>query len=123
LLVGVPDERGAAFADIHQVHSAGSFADAALAKLEVFLPAAEGGVRYVFESHPIQSTARVLLQLDAPEASIMQFWSVFQDRLGTAAPCLVYLKESNPRGALIDTLRTRGPAWEHYVIEACSGYP
>jgi hypothetical protein len=123
LLVGMPDARGAAFADIHQFHSAGSFAEAALAKLEVFLRGAEGGVRYVFESHPIQSTARVLLQLDAPEASIMQFWSAFQDRLSAAAPCLVYLKETDPRGALIDTLRIRGPAWEHYLIEACNDYP
>jgi hypothetical protein len=123
LLVGVPDERGAAFADIHQFHSADSFADAALAKLEVFLRAAEGGVRYVFESHPIQSTARVLLQLDAPEATIMQFWSSLQDRLSAAAPCLVYLNESDPRGALTDAIRARGSAWEHYLIEACNHYP
>ena len=43
LLVGLPDEKGAAFADIHEFHSAGSFATAALEKLEGFLASAEGG--------------------------------------------------------------------------------
>jgi hypothetical protein len=35
--MGVPDEKGAAFADIHQIHSADTFAAAALVKLEGFL--------------------------------------------------------------------------------------
>jgi hypothetical protein len=118
LLVGLPDEMGAAFADIHQIHSPCSFADAALEKLEAFLRAAEGDVRYVLESHPMQSTVRVLLQLDVTEAAIKQFWSAFQNRLCFAEPCLVYLQENDPRGALTDTVRARGPAWERYVIDA-----
>src|ERR1700744_714162 len=60
LLVGSPDQMGAAFADIHEAHSAESFAAAALGKLDAFLASAESGVLYVFESHPIQSTVRVL---------------------------------------------------------------
>ena len=58
---------GAAFADIHEQHSADSFATAALGRLDAFLTRAESGVLYVFESHPIQSTVRVLFQIDAPE--------------------------------------------------------
>ena len=56
LLVAVPDQMGAAFADIHEMHSADSFAAAALGRLESFLKSAGSDVLYVFESHPIQST-------------------------------------------------------------------
>src|SRR5262245_8359741 len=73
LLVGVPDEQGAAFANIHEVHSVESFAAEALARFEALMETAEGGVHYVFESHPVQSTVRVLGQLDAPEARVMKF--------------------------------------------------
>src|ERR1700761_2463586 len=83
LLVGSPDQMGAAFADIHEAHSAESFAAAALGKLDVFLASAESGVLYLFESHPIQSTVRVLFQLDAPEPAISRFWSDLQGRLAS----------------------------------------
>ena len=67
LLVGVPDRgMGAAFGTIHEVHTADSFATMALEKLDAFLEEAGSDVRYVFESHPLQSTVRVLFQLDAP---------------------------------------------------------
>jgi hypothetical protein len=55
---------GAAFGTIHQVHTADSFATMALQKLDAFLETAGRDERYVFESHPLQSTVRVLLQLD-----------------------------------------------------------
>ena len=123
LLVGVPDEKGAAFADIHEFHSAGSFATAALEKLEGFLASTEGGTCYVFESHPIQSTVRVLLQLDAPEVTVLKFWSELQERLASGEPLLVYFEESEPRQALTDIIRTRGSAWESYVVDAFNRYP
>src|SRR5262245_43221040 len=123
LLVGVPDAMGAAFPDIHEIHSTESFATAALEKLERFLAHAEGHTRYVFESHPIQSTVRVLLQLDAPEATVSRFWSELQDKLDSARPQLVYLQESDPRQALADIVRNRGAAWESYVVDAFSRYP
>ena len=74
LLVSTPDQMGAAFADIHERHSAGSFAAAALGRLESFLKNAGHDVLYVFESHPVQSTVRVFFQLDASETMILQFW-------------------------------------------------
>ena len=85
LLAATPDRMGAAFADIHEIHSWGSFAAAALGKLESFLDTAGCDVLYVFESHPIQSTVRVLFQLDAPQTSILKFWSDLQDRLAFRA--------------------------------------
>ena len=123
LLVGVPDEQGAAFANIHEIHSVESFAAEALAKFEDFLETAEGGVHYLFESHPIQSTVRVLGQLDAPETRIMKFWSDLQDRLEFAKPRLVYFQENDPRQALIDIIRKRGPSWESYMVEAFNRFP
>jgi DNA polymerase III delta prime subunit len=123
LLVALPDERGAAFANIHEVHSVESFAAEALTKFEAFLGTAEGDVQYVFESHPMQSTVRVLGQLDAPEARVLKFWSDLQDRLEFAKPRLVYFQESDPRRALIDIIRKRGPSWESYVVEAFNRYP
>jgi hypothetical protein len=123
LLVGAPDEVGAAFANIHQIHSVDSFAHAALEKLEVFLKTVEGDVLYVFESHPVQSTVRVLLQLDAPEPTIIAFWSNLQNRLGPLVPGLVYFRESDPRRAIEEIFRARGPAWERYVVEAINQSP
>src|SRR5215469_4175239 len=64
LLVGTPDQMGAAFAGIQEIYSADSFAAAALEKLASFLQGAEHDALYVFESHPIQSTVRVLFQLN-----------------------------------------------------------
>jgi hypothetical protein len=123
LLVGVPDEQGAAFANIHEVHSVESFAAEALAKFEAFLETVEGGVLYVFESHPLQSTVRVLGQLDAPEARVMKFWSDLQDRLEFGKPRLVYFQETDPRQALIDIIQKRGPSWESYIVEAFNRFP
>ena len=123
LLVGVPDERGAAFADIHHIYSADSFAAAALVRLEGFLANTEPGTPYIFESHPIQSTVRVLLQLDAAEVTVLKFWSQLQDRLGLAEPQLVYLQENDPQRALTNIIRARGPAWERYVVDAFNRYP
>ena len=54
LLVGAPDQMGAAFAGIDEIHSARSFAAAALKRLESFLESARHDIVYVFESHPIQ---------------------------------------------------------------------
>jgi hypothetical protein len=123
LLVGVPDEQGAAFADIHEVHSAESFALMALQKLEDFLNTPKEAVQYVFESHPMQSTVRVLVQLNAPETTIMNFWSGLQDLLECAQPRLLYFHENDPRQALKEIIGKRGPTWENYVVDAVSRYP
>jgi hypothetical protein len=118
LLATTPDRMGAAFADIHQIHSWDSFAAAALRKLEVFLETARDDVLYVFESHPIQSTVRVLFQLDAPQTLILQFWSDLQDRLDFRQPRLIHFQENDPLQAIKDIARKRGPAWEAYLLEA-----
>jgi len=119
LLVSTPDQMGAAFADIHERHSAASFAAAALGRLESFLEEGAGhNVLYVFESHPIQSTVRVLFQLDAPQTTILQFWSDLQDRLAVVQPRLIYFQERNPLQALKEINRKRGPTWENYLLEA-----
>jgi len=123
LLVGTPDRMGAAFADIHEIHSADSFAAAALGRLESFLEGAGHDVLYVFESHPIQSTVRVLFQLDAPQTTISQFWSNLQDRLAMAQPRLIYFHERNPLQALKEINRKRGPTWESYLVEALEQSP
>jgi hypothetical protein len=119
----MPDRMGAAFADIHQIHSGDSFAAAALARLESFLVSAGCDVLYVFESHPIQSTVRVLLQLDVPQTRVLQFWSDLQDRLAFVQPRLIYFQESNPLQAVKEIARMRGPAWESYFIEALKQSP
>ncbi len=123
LLVAAPDRMGAAFADIHEIHSADSFAAAALGRLQSFLESAGCDVLYVFESHPIQSTVRVLFQLDAPQTTILQFWSDLQDRLAFAQPRLIYFQESNPLQAFKEILRMRGPTWESYLIETFAQSP
>ena len=123
LLVGMPDRMGAAFADIHETHSADSFAAAALGRLDSFLEGAEHDVLYVFESHPIQSTVRVLFQLNAADTTILQFWSELQDRLAVVQPRLIYFRERNPLQALKEINRKRGPAWESYLVDAFERSP
>ena len=123
LLVAAPDRMGAAFADIHKIHSGDSFAASAFARLESFLESAGCDVLYVFESHPIQSTVRVLFQLDAPQTTISQFWSNLQDRLAMAQPRLIYFHERNPLQALKEINRKRGPTWESYLVEALEQSP
>jgi len=123
LLVAAPDRMGAAFSDIHEVHSPASFAAAALDRLESFLTSAGSDVLYVFESHPIQSTVRVLFQLDAPQATILQFWSDLQDRLALVQSRLIYFREPDPVQAVKDIARLRGPVWESYLIGAFQQSP
>ena len=123
LLVGSPDQMGAAFADIHEAHSAETFAAAALGRLDVFLERAESDVLYVFESHPIQSTVRVLFQLNAAEPAISGFWSNLQDRLAAVQPRLIYFAESNPLQAFSRTTDIRGPVWTRYLVEAFEKAP
>src|SRR5262245_32383269 len=109
---------GVACAYSHSMHSGDSFAAAALLRLEFFLGSAERDVLYVFESHPIQSTVRVLFQLDAPQQAMLQFWSDLQDRLAMVQPRLIYLRETNPLQAVKEIARMRGAAWESYLVEA-----
>jgi hypothetical protein len=123
LLVGTPDQMGAAFASIHETHSADSFAAAALSRLDSFLKDAEHDVLHVFESHPIQSTVRVLLQLDAPQTMILQFWLDLQSRLAVAQPRLIYFRERDPLQALKEINRKRGPIWEGYLVQAFEQSP
>jgi hypothetical protein len=123
LLVAGPDPMGLALADIHETHSVDSFAAAALGRLEAFLESAGSDELYVFESHPIQSTVRVLFQLDAPQATILQFWSDLQDRLAFVQPRLVYFHESNPLQAVKEIARRRGPVWERYLAETLKRSP
>lgn len=118
LLVGVPP-----FGTIHQIHTADSFAARALQKLDAFLEKAGSDGRYVFESHPLQSTVRVLLQLDAPEPAILKFWSDLQDLLAPVEPWLLYFRESDPGQAMEAIFRARGLAWQSTVVEALSQSP
>ena len=123
LRVGVPDRMGAAFGTIHQVHTVDSFATMALHMLDAFLEEVGWDVRYVFESHPFQSTVRVLLQLDASEPAILKFWTDLQDRLAPVGPWLLYFRESNPGQAMEAMFRQQGPEFRSYVVEALSRSP
>jgi hypothetical protein len=74
-------------------------------------------------SHPLQSTVRVLLQLDAPEPTMLKFWTDLQDRLAPVKPWLLYFRESDPSQAMEAIFRERGLAWQSYVVEALSPSP
>ena len=70
-----------------------------------------------------KSTVRVLFQLDAPQTTILQFWSDLQDRLAFMQPRLIYFQESDPLQAFKEINRMRGPTWERYLIEAFEQSP
>jgi hypothetical protein len=65
----------------------------------------------------------VLFQLDAPQTTILQFWSDLQDRLAFVQPRLIYFQESDPLQAFKEINRRRGPTWERYLIEAFEQSP
>jgi hypothetical protein len=65
----------------------------------------------------------VLFQLDAPQTTILQFWSDLQDRLAFVQPRLIYFQESNPLQAIKEIARMRGPTWESYLIETLKQSP
>jgi hypothetical protein len=118
LTVGVPP-----FGTIHQLHTADSFAARALQKFDAFLEKAGSDGSYIFESHPLQSTVRVLFQLDAPEPAVLKFWSDLQDLLTPVEPWLLCFRESDPGQAMEAIFRKRGLAWQSYVVEALSQSP
>ena len=89
----------------------------ALRKLDAFLENAGSEERYVFESHPFQSTVRVLLQLDASEPAILKFWSDLQDRLALVEPWLLYFRESDPGQAIEVMFQQRGLAFQSYWLK------
>jgi hypothetical protein len=78
---------------------------------------------YVFESHPIQSTVRVLFQINAPESTISRFWSDLQDRLFQVQPRMIFFGESDPLQAFMRTTQIRGPVWTRYLVEAFEKAP
>ena len=65
----------------------------------------------------------MLFQLDAPQTTILQFWSDLQDRLAVVQPRLIYFQESNPLQHMKEIVRARGPTWESYLIESLKQSP
>jgi len=61
--------------------------------------------------------------MDAPQTTILQFWSDLQDRLAVVQPRLIYFQERNPLQALKEINRKRGPTWESYLVEALEQSP
>jgi hypothetical protein len=124
LLVAAPDRMGAAFADIHKIHSGDSFAAAALGRLESFLESAGCDVLYVFESHPIyRARFGCFFSWTRRLRRCCGFGRILQDRLASAQSRLIYFRESNPLQAMKEIARKRGPIWESYLIEALKQSP
>jgi len=117
------DPQGAAFGDIHLTFNIEGFAHQSLERYRDLPFALKEGTTTIFESFPMQSHVRVLMQMDAPRSFIDQFWSDVQDALRPLAPALVYFEETDPESALRRILELRGPEWEKYIVNALCQSP
>lgn len=123
LRVGEVDEVGAAMADIHLRYSAADFASAALDRYREFISNRRSSQISIFESFPIQSHVRVLMQMDAPGEAIWEFWTDIQSALDPVSPALVFLRDTDAVPALTETMEKRGDEWSRYIVEALEQTP
>lgn len=123
LHVAALDPMGAAFADAHLKFNVENFAEQAIQRYKDLPFSLLPDTTTIFESFPIQSHVRVLLQMDAAPPLIEQFWSDVQSALQPLAPTLVYFEENDPAPALERILEHRGEKWAAYIIGALEDSP
>ena len=117
------DPQGAAFADAHITFNIEGFAHQSLQKYQDLAYSLRERTTTIFESFPMQSHVRVLMQMNAPQAFILQFWSDIQSALKPLAPALVYFEETDPETALKRIVEIRGPQWGEYIVGALEQSP
>jgi hypothetical protein len=122
LHTGDLDPEGAAFADVHLRFTPDAFAQQSLEKYQALRHFPFEGA-LIFESFPIQSHIRVLLQMDAGEECISRFWSNLQDALEPLQPALIFFEESDPEAALRRIIEHRGQRWGEYIVGALQQSP
>ena len=117
------DPQGAAFADAHIIFNIQGFAHQSLQKYKDLPYSLKADTTTIFESFPMQSHVRVLMQMNADQSMIMQFWSDIQSALKPLAPALVYFEESDPESALKRIIEIRGAKWREYISSALEQSP
>ncbi|MBI3973016.1 MAG: hypothetical protein HY332_17195 [Chloroflexi bacterium] len=101
-----------------------TFVDESLRRWETFVRRAAGEPTvHVVESYPYQSTARVLLQMDAPIDRIHAYAAQLEAAMAPLAPVVVYFNRAGPAGALRAIAAQRGPQWTAYVVELVARCP
>lgn len=109
--------------DIHLRYSPEEFAELALEKYRSFVSEPTPPAVTVFESFPIQTHVRVLMQMGASTETITGFWDRLQFVLEPANPALVFFEDSDPIGGLAATMEMRGEEWTRYVVESLEQTP
>ena len=117
------DPQGAAFADAHLRFNIEGYSHQSLEKYRDLRFSLREGATTIFESFPMQSHVRVLMQMDAPLSFIEQFWRDIQEALRPLAPALLYFEETDPDSALRRILELRGEKWAEYIVGALSQSP
>ncbi len=117
------DPQGAAFADIHLQFNIEGFAHQSLERYRDLSFSLRQNTTTIFESFPMQSHVRVLMQMDAPPSFIEKFWHDIQEALRPLAPALIFFEEADPESALKRILEHRGPQWAEYIVGALSQSP
>jgi len=120
LHVGELDEMGAAMARVHEKFQPSEFAELALARCRSFR--AEADVT-IFESFPIQSYLRVLMQMGAEPSEIWSFWDELQEAFNDANPALIYFREPTPGANFREVAASRGREWTEYIVASMEQTP
>jgi hypothetical protein len=117
-----PDEFGAAWPDIHLKLSPAQFAAESLFLWSKFLGEA-GEEAFVLESFPFQSTLRVLMQMNAGESLIQEFWMDWQAMAAAEDSVLIYFREPDHRGLTQKAMDLRGDEWTRYMVGGIEQMP
>ncbi len=117
------DEMGAAWADIHLRLSACDFAEISLLRWSDFLDGWQSDSTRILESFPFQSAIRVLVQLNASEEAIQNYWLGWQAIVSNVDAHLVYLQSKDSTAQMNRIAERRGPEWSTYLADAVAQMP
>lgn len=113
--VAALDDMGASFSEINSVPP-GEIATRSLLRWIDFARAASEGL-HIVESYPLQSGARLLLQVDATEAEIHAYLAALFEAVAAMRPIVVLLDVGDMAMHLETIAELRGPEWTHFVHE------
>lgn len=117
-----PEEKSAAWADIHLQLTAQEFAERSLDRWRTFLASRLPGW-HILESYPFQSSVRVLVQMDAGDDVVTAYWEAWRRLIEREASALVYFHEPQPLALLREAMDKRGPGWTAMMLRAFEQMP
>jgi hypothetical protein len=109
-------------AELFATYTVEAYIAESLQRWQAFVAVPNDGLT-VLDSYPYQNSVRILLQMDAPLATLLTYAREVESLVQPLAPVLVYLNRAVTDEALSATLRLRGDAWTAYAMEVMTNCP